>query len=170
MLRSKSNNLLVKKSAIETLNNSKSQQSLPKKPIVPKAQPQIRRAAQSKVIPYEPKPVNNILNQRSSRPMQFRKSLSQDKTNGLRLSKSTKVLEISTKLTTTKNTPSLSPINSSSEKQVKPKRTASQMRSRSMNQLPKFTTKLTNEEYTGFKHTPKQQTDDKAAKLLVSAE
>ena len=62
MLRSKSNNLLVKKSAIETLNNSKSQQSLPKKPIVPKAQPQIRRAAQSKAIPYEPKPVNNILN------------------------------------------------------------------------------------------------------------
>ena len=49
-------------------------------------------------------------------------------------------------------------------------RPKSQMRSQSMNQLPKFSNQLSNEEFNGHKHTPKQKTDDKTAKLLVSAE
>lgn len=39
-----------------------------------------------------------------------------------------------------------------------------------MNQLPKISNQLSNEEYNGSKHTPKQKTDEKTFKLLVSAE
>lgn len=73
MLRSRSNHLLVKKSVVETLSNSKSQQALPKKPMIAKGQTQGKKPVPSKAAAYEPKPVSNILNQRSSKPMQFKK-------------------------------------------------------------------------------------------------